>query len=177
MRCLIIGCGCRGQLLTRALTGAGHMVRGTTRDPARLGEIEAAGAEAELADPDRVMTLMGALDHVSVACILLGSASGSPEQLHALHGTRLEMLLTKLVDTTVRGVVYEVRGSVAAEVLAGGALRVRAFAERSLVHAVLLDADPAQPHHWLAAALEAVEGVLEAQGGRGRSADPHGRLS
>lgn len=159
MRCLIIGCGCRGLLLTRSLIEAGHLVRGTTRDGARLGEIEAAGAAAVLADPDRVMTLMEALDHVSVTLILLGSARGSTEQLSALHGTRLEMLLTKLVDTTVRGVVYEARGSVPEEVLAGGARRVRAFAERSLAHAALLEADPAQPQQWLAAALEAVERV------------------
>ena len=32
---------------------------------------------------------------------------GTPEQLAALHGTRLEMLLERMLDTTVRGVVYE----------------------------------------------------------------------
>jgi uncharacterized protein YbjT (DUF2867 family) len=157
VRCLIIGCGCRGQSLARALVEAGNLVRGTTRDPGRLSEIEASGAEAVLADPDRVMTLMDPLDHVSVACILLGSASGSPDQLRALHGTRLEMLLTKLVDTTVRGVVYEARGSVPEEVLAAGAERVRAFAARSVANAILLDADPGRPREWVRAALQAVE--------------------
>ena len=98
----------------------------------RLPDIEAGGAEAVLADPDRVATLVPAFDHVTVACILLGSAVGSEEQLAALHGTRLEMLLTKLVDTTARGVVYEVRGSVPGAVLAAGAERVRKFARRSL---------------------------------------------
>jgi Trk K+ transport system NAD-binding subunit len=107
VRCLIVGCGCRGQLLARALGARGHAVRGTTRDRSRLAEIEAAGAEAALGDPDRVSTMMGALEQVAVVCIMLASATGSPEQLRALHGTRLEMLLTKLVDTTVRGLVYE----------------------------------------------------------------------
>jgi hypothetical protein len=169
VRSLIIGCGCRGRLLARALSDRGHTVRGTTRDPARLGEIERAGAEAELADPDRVMTLMAALDHVSVALILLGSASGSAEQVRALHGTRLEMLLTKLVDTTVRGVVYEARGSVPDDVLVGGVERVRAFGERSLAQIVMLEADPAEPQRWLAAALGAVGeavGVPRAQATR-----------
>lgn len=160
MRCLIIGCGCRGQLLAGALAGRGHVVRGTTRDRARLAEIEAAGAEAELGDPDRVATLMGSLERVAVVCILLGSATGSPEQLQALHGTRLEMLLTKLVDTTVRGLVYEAQGTVDAGVLASGAQRVRRFAERSLARTALLEADPGRSPEWLSAALAAVNRVI-----------------
>ena len=113
-----------------------------------------------LADPDRIATLVGALDHASVACVLLGSATGSPEQVAALHSTRLEMLLTKIVDTTVRGVVYEARGSVDAAVLAAGAARVRAFGERSLAGWQLLEADPADQLAWLAAAVGAIGEVL-----------------
>jgi uncharacterized protein YbjT (DUF2867 family) len=159
-RCLIIGCGCRGRLLTRELRSAGHAVRGTTRSSAALAEIEAAGAEAVLADPDRVATLIPAFEHVTVVCVLLGSALGSTEQLRALHSTRLEMLLTKLVDTTARGVVYEARGSVDPSVLAGGAGRVQEFAHRSLASYALLEADPAEPEAWVAAALEAVTGLI-----------------
>jgi threonine dehydrogenase-like Zn-dependent dehydrogenase len=159
-RCLIIGCGCRGQMLARELVARGHAVRGTTRDPSRTSEIEAAGAEAVLADPDRVATLVGALEHVTVACVLLGSASGSEEQLVALHSTRLEMLLTKVVDTTIRGVVYETRGTLDPAVLEGGAKRVRGFGERSLAGWALLDADPALHASWLEAALAAVDEVL-----------------
>lgn len=135
-------------------------MRGTTRDPSRLAEIEAAGAEAALGDPDRVATLMGALEQVAVVCILLGSATGSPEQLRALHGTRLEMLLTKLVDTTVRGLVYEEQGPVDADALASGAERVRRFADRSLVRATLLKADPGRTEEWLSAALAAVDRAI-----------------
>ena len=160
MRCLIIGCGCRGRILSRELVTRGDAVRGTTRDPARLASIEAAGAEAVLGDPDRVATLVAALEHVTVACILLGSATGSAAQLAALHSTRLEMLLTKIVDTTIRGVVYEARGSVDAELLAGGAERVRAFGERSLAGWELIEADPGDHTVWLAGAVAAVDGVL-----------------
>jgi len=77
-------------------------VRGTTRDPARAGAIAAAGAEPYVGDPDRIGTLMGALAGVAVVCWLLGRVS-DPD----LHGGRLRMLFEKLVDTPVRGVVYE----------------------------------------------------------------------
>lgn len=136
-------------------------VRGTTRSAEQLEEIEATGVEAVLADPDRVATLVPAFAHVSVVCVLLGSAVGTPEAVRALHGPRLEMLLTKLVDTTARGVVYEARGSVDAGVLAGGAERVRRFAERSLATYSLLRADPGDPPAWLTAAVSGVRQVID----------------
>jgi uncharacterized protein YbjT (DUF2867 family) len=101
-RVLIVGCGCRGQTLARDLVAAGHVVRGTTRDPARANAIAAAGAQPYVGDPDRIGTLMGALDGVTVVCWLLGGVSDSE-----LHSGRLRMLFEKLVDTPVRGVVYE----------------------------------------------------------------------
>jgi uncharacterized protein YbjT (DUF2867 family) len=159
-RCLIIGCGCRGRMLARELVKDGHAVRGTTRESSRVAVIEEAGAEAVVADPDRVATLVDALDHVTVLCILLGSAAGPPEQLAALHGTRLEMLLTKTVDTTARGVIYEAAGTVEPSVLGGGAERIRAFGERSLAGVEMLEADPSDHARWLAAALAAVRRLL-----------------
>ena len=147
-------------MLAGALRDAGHAVRGTTRDPLRLSEIEAAGAEAMLADPDRVATLIGGFAHVTVVCILLGSATGPSAQVRALHGPRLEMLLTKLVDTTARGVVYESRGSVQQDVLDGGAERVRSYARRSMARYALLGADPADPQSWLVGAVRAVDEVV-----------------
>jgi len=101
-RVLIVGCGCRGQGLARSLVAAGHTVRGTTRSPARADAIAAAGAEPYVGDPDRIGTLMEALVGVTVVCWLLGRV-GDPD----LHGGRLRMLFEKLVDTPVRGVVYE----------------------------------------------------------------------
>ena len=159
-RCLIIGCGCRGRLLAGELVKDGHAVRGTTRERSRVAVIEEAGAEAVVGDPDRVATLVAALEHVTVLCILLGSAAGTPQQLAALHGTRLEMLLTKSVDTTARGVVYEAAGTVEPSVLRAGAERIRAFGERSLVGVEVLEADPSDDPRWLAAALAAVRRLL-----------------
>jgi uncharacterized protein YbjT (DUF2867 family) len=101
-RVLIVPCGCRGQALARELAAAGHAVRGTTRDPARTAAIAAAGAEPYVGDPDRIATLMDALAGVTVVCWLMGGLP-APQ----LHGGRLRMLFEKLVDTPVRGVVYE----------------------------------------------------------------------
>ena len=83
----------------------GHAVRGSSRSADRLGEIEAAGAEAVVADPDRLGTLLPHLEGVSVLVWLLGSVRG--EAAETLHGPRLESLLETLVDTPVRGLVYE----------------------------------------------------------------------
>jgi uncharacterized protein YbjT (DUF2867 family) len=159
-RCLIVGCGCRGLELTAELRARGHAVRGTTRDPGRRAELEAAGAEPFVGDPDRVATLGPALAHVGVACLLLGSATGPEEQVAALHGTRLEMLLERMLDTTVRGIVYEAVGTVPATVLSAGAERVRHACERSLIPYVLLTADPSDTVAWVGAASDAVERAL-----------------
>jgi uncharacterized protein YbjT (DUF2867 family) len=166
-RCLIVGCGCRGRLLARELIVRGHTVRGTTRKRERLAAIEAAGAEALLGDPDRVGTLVPAFEHVGVACVLLGSARGTAEQLAALHGTRLEMLLTRLVDTTVRGLVYEAAGRLEPALLAAGAGLVRERCLDARIPYALLEADPGDRVAWTSAGVRAVEGVLA---GRGRGA-------
>ena len=159
-RCLIIGCGCRGLALAAALRERGHAVRGTTRDPARVPSLEAAGVEPFLADPDRVATLVPGFAQVGVACVLLGSATGSPEALSALHSTRLEMLLEKMVDTTLRGVVYECAGSVGSEVLVEGAALVERSCARWGLPYALLDADPSDWQAWTCAAGDAIDQVL-----------------
>jgi nucleoside-diphosphate-sugar epimerase len=162
-RCLIIGCGCRGLALTAALREDGHAVRATTRDPGRVAELEAAGAEPFIADPDRVATIVPALDHVGVLCILLGSATGTAEQLRALHTTRLAMLLEKTLDTTVRGIVYEAAGSVDQTLLSAGSGVVASVCERSLIPHVLLSADPGSRSAWVTAAADAVRRALLAR--------------
>ena len=159
-RCLIIGCGCRGRSLAGELIARGHAVRGTTRDAAGRAAIEETGAEAFVGDPDRIATLTPALDQVTVACVLLGSAVGSPAALAALHGTRLEMLLTKTVDTTVRAVVYEAAGTVDPALLAAGAALVRARCEDSRIPYALLEENPADHRAWTLAALAAVDSAL-----------------
>jgi hypothetical protein len=155
-RVLIVGCGCRGRSLAAALRGDGHAVRGTTRGMAGLAEIEAAGAEAVVADPDRLGTVMVQLAGVTLICWLMGSATGADD----LHGPRLETLLERLVDTPVRGIVYEAAGSVEPALLASGAAAVRAAADRWRMPAEVVEADPADHEAWLAAMRAAVERLL-----------------
>jgi uncharacterized protein YbjT (DUF2867 family) len=120
-RALIVGCGCRGRELGEGLLADGWAVRGTSRRRERLAAIEAAGIEPALADPERPATLLDLVGDVAAVHWLLGSASGEPENVEAIHGPRLERFLERLVETPVRQFVYEAYGSVAPEILAGGA--------------------------------------------------------
>jgi hypothetical protein len=92
--------------------------------------------------------------------LLLGSASGPPEALEALFTTRLDMLLEKMLDTTVRGVVYERSGTAGPELLATGADRVAAACRRSLIPFVMLDTEPADHAAWVSAAAAGVREIL-----------------
>ena len=159
-RALIIGCGCRGRELGRRLLADGWAVRGTTRDPACCAEIEAAGIEAAVADPDRAITLLDLIGDVAVVCWLLGSAGGKPEALAAIHGPRLERLLEEFVDTPVRGVVYESAGSVARAHLEAGETALGEARRRWRIPYELIAADPSLHEEWSDAAQAAVERVI-----------------
>jgi uncharacterized protein YbjT (DUF2867 family) len=123
-RALIVGCGCRGRELGERLLAEGWAVRGTSRREEGLRAIEAAGIEAALADPDRPATILELVGDVAVLVLLLGRAIGSDEELAGIHGARLERLMEHLVETPVRGVVYE--GTEAgAEIVAAASRRWR----------------------------------------------------
>ena len=128
-RALIVGCGCRGRSLGRDLLAAGWAVRGTSRHEHGLVEIEAAGIEPVLADPARPGTLLDLVGDVAVVHWLLGSASGDPAAVEAVHGSCLERFLERLVETPVRRFVYEASGSVDPSVLAAGTAAVEAAAK------------------------------------------------
>jgi len=106
-RALIVGCGCRGRELGGRLLADGWAVRGTSRREEGLAAIAAAGIESATADPDRPGTILELVGDVAVLVLLLGGCHGSEEELAAIHGPRLERLLEHLVETPVRGVVYE----------------------------------------------------------------------
>jgi predicted dinucleotide-binding enzyme len=156
MRVLLIGGGCRGLALTRELVDDGHAVRVVTRSDARRAEIEAAGGECWIGDPDVVGTLRYALESVTILVWALGTAAGTPEAVAALHGSRLEMMLSKVIDTTVRGVVYEAAGTIDAQAFATGIAELERMGRLNEIPHVVVDADPADRGRWVAAARHAI---------------------
>ena len=150
-RVLLVGCGCRGQALARDLLAAGHAVRGTTRSAAGVAGIEAAGAEAYIGDPDRIATLMDALPGVTVVAWLMGTADAGD-----LHDGRLRMLCEKLVDTGVRGLIYEAAGPWRET----GEAIVRDAHARWEIPLEVVTADPADHEAWRQAIVRAVAGLL-----------------
>ncbi|HMJ35432.1 MAG TPA: hypothetical protein VK501_16105 [Baekduia sp.] len=153
MRALLVGGGRPGLALTRELVADGHAVRFVTRHDAFRPEIEAAGAECFIGDPDRIGSLRYALDNVTVLLWLMGPAPDGD-----LHGSRLTMMLERTIDTTVRGVLYEGTAAGAAEV-------ARMAGYNEIPHAIL-DAPRADESAWVAAVLAGIDGVLAAPRGR-----------
>ena len=160
MRVLLIGGGCRGLALTRSLVADGHAVRTVTRREAGRAAIERAGGECWIGDPDVVGTLRYALESVTIVVWALGTASGTAEAVAALHGPRLEMMLSKIVDTTVRGVLYEAAGTIAPEAFATGIAELERMGQLNEIPIAVVDADPADPAGWASAARQAIGGLI-----------------
>lgn len=154
-RALLVGCGCRGRLLGGKLLDQGWAVRGTSRRPEGLAAIEEAGIEAAEADPIWPGTVLDLVGDVTVVFWLLGSAAGEDENVEAIHGQRLERLLEKLVDTPVRGFVYEAAGTVTARHLAQGRAAVEEAAGRWRIPVAFVEADPLDPAAWVEQMLAA----------------------
>jgi uncharacterized protein YbjT (DUF2867 family) len=156
-RALIVACGCRGRLLGSELLAKGWQVRGTTRDSPGVGAIEAAGIEPAFADPDRAITILELVGDVTLIYWLLGSAVGEPDAVAAVHGPRLERVLEEIVDTPVRGFVYEAAGSVDAVRREHGAAAVRAAGERWRIPFEIVDSDPVDWRTWRERMIAATE--------------------
>jgi hypothetical protein len=159
-RILIVGGGCRGRCLAAEMVRAGHAVRVTTRTEDRRSHIEAMGAECWIGTPDRLATLRAALDSVTIACWLLGTATGEPDGVRALHTARLEFFLTQTIDTTVRGFLYEAAGTVPQDLLAAGERIASAVGARNAIPVAALSADPEDVQAWLTDARAAIGGLL-----------------
>lgn len=159
-RALIVGCGCRGRELGERLLAEGWAVRGSSRREDGLAAIEAAGIEPALADPDRPGTILDLVGDVAVLVYLLGSARGEPAELEAIHGPRLERLVEHLVDTPVRGIVYEAAGSVDRGLLEAGAEILRAASRTWRIPVEVVAPDPANLSAWSEQMAKAVVSVL-----------------
>jgi hypothetical protein len=156
----VVGGGsCRGLDLTRSLVADGHAVRVVSREGARRAEIEAAGGECWVGTPDAIGTLRYALDNVTVLFWLLGTAEGG--DVAALHGSRLTMMLERVTDSTVRGVVYEATGTVDPALLEGGAHEVREANRKNEIPFRMLRADPRGDRGtWLRETADLVDSLL-----------------
>ena len=163
-RALIVGCGCCGRLLGQRLLADGWAVRGTSRRQGGLAAIEAAGIEPAPADPERPGTLLELVGDVAVVVLALGSASGDPELLGAIHRPRLQALVERLVDTPVRGVVYEASGSADPELLAGGAEILRAANRTWRIPVELVEAPRENPSAWVLAMANGVSRAISPAG-------------
>lgn len=159
-RVLIVGDSERSLVLARSLQEHQVLVRVLTEDAERLPAIEEAGAEGWVGDPDRLGTIIGALDGVSVACWLLGTAGGPLQRLQALHGPRLESFILEAVDSPLRAFIYEAAGTVPSQVLAGGAQSARRIAAQNSIPLAVIDADPAELDRWVGQALAALRQLL-----------------
>jgi hypothetical protein len=159
-RILMIAGGARGRALAAELLAEGHAVRITTRAETGREAIEAVGAECWIGTPDRVATLRYALEGVTLACWLLGNACGEPDEVAALHGSRLEFFLGQTIDTTVRGLLYEAAGSVDGALLAAGRELIGERAAYNAIPLRVLDADPRDRGRWLEQARTAVQSLL-----------------
>jgi hypothetical protein len=160
-RILIVAGGCRGRQLAAEMVADDHAVRITTRTEAGRAAIESAGAQCWIGTPARLATLRGALDSVTIACWLLGSAAGPEEELRALHGSRLKLFLEQAIDTTVRGVIYEARGSsVPGDALTDGLRIAETVTGRNAIPIGYLRSDPAKQETWLTEARGVVDGLL-----------------
>lgn len=122
--------------------------------------IEAAGAEAAIADPARLGSLLPCLDSVAVIYWLMGTATGDPDVVAALHNARLEAILSRIVDTAVRGFAYEAAGSVDDGLLDGGAQLVRAAERRWHIPCELIATHPDAHDAWVDTAAAAADRLL-----------------
>lgn len=93
---------------------------------------------------------------------LLGAAAGPPSLVAALHDERLERVLRMLVDTPVRGFVYEAPGT--AEADGGrGARIVGEAAERWRIPVQIVARHPNDWEAWTEAMLAAAERLAGAR--------------
>ena len=117
-----------------------------------------------VADPDRVASILDHVGDVALVFWLLGSAQGRPEEVAAVHGPRLERLMEEIVDTPVRGFVYEAGGRVERPHLERGAAIVREAAERWRIPVEVVAEDPGDWEAWTEAMLAAARRLTRTPG-------------
>ncbi len=148
-RAMLVGCGCCARGAGGLLAADGWAVRGTSRTDAGRAAIAAAGLEAVEADPDRVGSVIELLGDVTVLAWLLGDLADA-EAVATLNGPRLGSLLEKVVDTPVRGFVFEAPDG------GEGRALVEDAVSRWHVPAEIIGADRSDPDRWASDVAAAV---------------------
>ncbi len=159
-RVLIVGCGCRGRELGSALQGLGHIVRGTSRSQENLKRVADVGIEPVEADPTRLSQIMEHIEGVAIVVWLMGDAQGDESDISHLHDKVLAHMLRKLVDTQVRGFVYETNGRVSAELLDKGREHVEHANHTWHIPVGFIDQSQDNPSRWHAEALRSINSLL-----------------
>jgi hypothetical protein len=159
-RILFVAGGARARSLAPELIAEGHAVRITTREETGRARIEQTGAQCWIGTPDRLATIRYALENVTLACWLLGTATGNTHAIADLHGTRLDFFASQTIDTTVRGLIYEAAGTVDPAVLATGTELITAKAAYNEIPLRILTTDPADHATWRADTHAAIRELL-----------------
>ena len=159
-RVLIVGCGCRGRTLGSALKAEGHMVRGTSRNKENLKAASAVGIESVNADPARLAQVMQHVEGVTVVVWLMGAMRGDRESISFLHDAVLAHLLEKLVDTQVRGFVYESSDRTDAQMFEKGREHVTHANRTWHIPVAFIDRSADDHTLWLTGALTAVKTLM-----------------
>ncbi len=145
-----------------ALQDLGHVVRGTSRSQENLKHVADVGIEPAAADPVRLSQIMEHIEDVAVVVWLMGDARGDESGVSILHGAILEHMLRKLVDTQVRGFVYESSGRVNVGLIEKGREHVE-YANRTWhIPVSFIDQSHDDAGRWLTEALQSVDSLLSA---------------
>jgi hypothetical protein len=148
----MVGGAERGLALAAELVTDGHAVR-IAGDESTRAAIEAAGCECWIGTPDRIGSLRYGLENVTALLWLLGDVDREE-----LHGSRLQMMLERTIDTTARGVIYESFGKYGEQ----GSEIVTRMATRNEIPFVLVEEDPASGSAWHDAVLAGLNAITSA---------------
>jgi hypothetical protein len=145
---------------TRAATAKEHTPHARPDGDAGSGQGSGADIEWCRGDPMRLGTLRSAFEQVTVACWLFGSVGGTEAEVSALHGVRLESFVRQIVDSSVRGLVYEASGTASPQALQRGRGIVEELTTGHSIPLAVITADPLDAGAWLAQARAGIAGVL-----------------
>lgn len=160
MRILAVGGGERVIAAAKLFKDRGDAIRVVTRQPSKHQRIASFGGEPVEGDPDRIGTFRGAFDHATLLIIALGnvqSVNGLTKEECAtnLHTHRLDMLLERAIDTTIRGILYETVGDVEPGLLTEGAALVKKRCEFNKIPFGFIDCSDSSPDEWGRSAVAA----------------------